>query len=143
MPQISLKELRIAARTLDRENMTKWLQEATGKAKITAAEFNEIMRQHLPKESQYQAEVMRFIATNYPDGFVWKVAAGPYCRQGIPDVCAIIDGHFFAFEIKRPFIGKLSKLQELTIANINNAGGTAAVISFDYQAKAVIESVLG
>ena len=122
--------------------MTKWLQEATGEAKITTSKFNEIMHKYLPKEDKYQAEVKHFIETNYPNSFVWKAAAGPYCRQGIPDVCAIIDGHFFAFEIKRPFIGKLSKLQELTIANINKAGGTAAVISFDYQAKEVIESVI-
>ena len=37
------------------------------------------------------------------------------------DVCAIINGHFYGFEVKRPEGGRLSKLQELTIEKINAA----------------------
>ena len=63
------------------------------------------------KESFYQAKIIRWLKGQYPDAFVWKAQAGPYCRQGIPDICAIINGHFFGFEVKRPEVGRLSKIQ--------------------------------
>ncbi len=92
------------------------------------------------KESWYQARIIRWLKDNYPDAFVWKAQAGPYCRQGIPDICAIIDGHFFGFEVKRPEVGRLSKIQEQTIKEINAAGGTAAVVSYPAQAMEVIQA---
>lgn len=136
--KVNTAALRDEARKRTKEEMILWLRNVTGR-QITAAGFDAIMRDHLPDESYYQTEVMEFIKGNYPDSFVWKAAAGPYSRQGIPDVCAIIGGHFFGFEIKRPFIGRLSKIQERTIIEIKRAGGTAAVISFWHQAKEVIE----
>ena len=69
---------------------------------------------------------------------VWKTVAGPYSRGGIPDICAIIAGHFFGFEVKRPEVGRLSKIQEQTIKEINAAGGTAAVVSFPEQVQKII-----
>ena len=97
-------------------------------------------RQDPHKESWYQARIIRWIKDNYPDAFVWKAAAGPYSRGGIPDVCAIIAGHFFGFEVKRPEGGRLSKIQEQTIKEINAAGGTAAVVSYPAQAMEVIQA---
>ena len=91
------------------------------------------------KESWYQARIIRWIKDNYPDAFVWKAAAGPYSRGGIPDICAIIAGHFFGFEVKRPESGRLSKIQEQTIKEINDAGGTALVVSYPEQVKEAIE----
>lgn len=91
------------------------------------------------KESYYQARIIRYLRTAYPAAFVWKAAAGPYSQGGIPDICAIIDGHFFGFEVKRPELGRLSKLQEQTIKAINHAGGTAAVVSFPAQVQEVID----
>ena len=120
--------------------MILWLRNTTGQ-QITASIFEKMMRKYLPEESYYQTEVMEFIRDGYPGSFVWKAAAGPYSRQGIPDVCAVIDGHFFGFEIKRPFIGRLSKIQERTIYEIQKAGGTAAVVSFWHEAKKVIDNV--
>lgn len=96
-------------------------------------------RQDPHKESWYQARIIRWIKDNYPDAFVWKAAAGPYSRGGIPDVCAIIAGHFFGFEVKRPEGGRLSKIQEQTIQEINDAGGTALVVSYPEQVKEAIE----
>lgn len=90
------------------------------------------------KESYYQARIIRWIRDTYPAAFVWKAAAGPYSQGGIPDVCAIIDGHFFGFEVKRPG-GKLSKLQEQAIQKINRAGGFAAVVVTPADAQAVID----
>ena len=92
------------------------------------------------KESFYQAKIIRWLKGTYPGAFVWKAAAGPYSRGGIPDICAIIDGHFFGFEVKRPELGRLSKIQEQTIKKINAAGGTAAVVSFPAQVQEVIDT---
>ena len=90
------------------------------------------------KESFYQAKIVRWLQETYPGAFIWKAAAGPYSRGGIPDICAIIDGHFFGFEVKRPKVGRRSKIQERTIKEINAAGGTAAVVSFPEQVEKII-----
>jgi len=91
------------------------------------------------KESWYQAKILRWLKEVHPDAFIWKVQAGPYCRQGIPDICMILDGHAFFFEVKRPEGGRLSKLQEITIEKINAAGGTAAVVSYPADCQRIIE----
>ncbi len=90
------------------------------------------------KESYYQAKILRWLKSTYPAAFVWKAAAGPYSQGGIPDICAIIDGHFYGFEVKRPEGGRISKLQELTIEKINAAGGTAAVVSYPAEVERII-----
>ena len=91
------------------------------------------------KESFYQAKIVRWLKETYPGAFVWKAAAGPYSRGGIPDICAIINGHFFGFEVKRPEVGRLSKIQEQTILEINQAGGTALVVSYPEQVKEAVD----
>lgn len=91
------------------------------------------------KESFYQAKIIKWLKSTYPGAFVWKAQAGPYCRAGIPDICSIINGKFYAFEVKRPGIGKLTKLQEQTIKQINAAGGFAAVVSTPADAKQTID----
>lgn len=90
------------------------------------------------KESFYQAKIIKWLKDTYPRAFVWKAAAGPYSQGGIPDICMVLDGHFFGFEVKRPETGRLSKIQEQTIKKINAAGGVAAVVSYPEQAKEII-----
>lgn len=94
------------------------------------------------RESWYQSRILRRLRQDYPDAFIWKAAAGPYSRGGIPDICMILRGHFFAFEVKRPETGRLSPLQAQTIQKINAAGGTVAVVSYPEEALAVIEKQL-
>nr|WP_325221652.1 VRR-NUC domain-containing protein [uncultured Oscillibacter sp.] len=81
------------------------------------------------KESWYQAKIIRWLKDTYPHAFIWKAAAGPYSRGGIPDICMILNGQFYGFEVKRPGTGVLSKLQEVTIKEIKAAGGKVAVVS--------------
>lgn len=97
------------------------------------------LTQHLPKESYYQEKIIKFIQATYPDAVVWKEAAGPYSRQGIPDVTAIINGRYFGFEVKRPFVGVLSKIQEQMIKKIRKAGGVAEVVTYPKDVAKVIE----
>ena len=92
------------------------------------------------KESYYQTKILRWLKSTYPTAFILKAAAGPYSQGGIPDICAIIDGHFYGFEVKRPEGGRLSKLQELTIQKINAAGGTAAVVSHPADCQKIIDT---
>lgn len=55
-------------------------------------------------------------------------------------MCAIIDGKFYGFEVKRPYIGILSEIQERTIEQIQAAGGIAGVVCFPEDAKKMIET---
>ena len=82
------------------------------------------------KESYYQSRIIRWLKD-------------PYSQGGIPDICAIINGHFFGFEVKRPELGRLSKIQEQAIKKINAAGGTAAVVSYPADCQRIIEGVNG
>lgn len=99
------------------------------------------LREHLPKESYYQDKIIKFLKEAYPEGFAWKEAAGPYSRQGIPDVSAVIDGRYYGFEVKRPYIGVLSKIQEQTIKKIRAAGGIAEVVTSPEEVRKIIEEV--
>lgn len=99
------------------------------------------LRERLPKESYYQDKIIKFLREVYPTAFVWKEAAGPYSRQGIPDVSFVKDGQYYGFEVKRPYIGVLSKIQEQTIKKIRAAGGVAEVVTFPEDVRKIIEIV--
>lgn len=92
------------------------------------------------KESFYQGKIIKWLKEQHPHAFVWKAAAGPYSRGGIPDVCMVLDGQFYGFEVKRPEVGRLSKLQEETIRELQAAGGKVAVVSFPAQVQRFIET---
>lgn len=97
------------------------------------------LQEHLPKESYYQDKIIKFLKETYPEAFVWKEAAGPYSRQGIPDVSFVKDGQYYGFEVKRPFVGVLSKIQEQTIKKIRAAGGIAEVVTFPEDVRKIVE----
>ena len=119
------------------EVITYIQQNIYGCANVKHAE--KYLREHLPKESYYQDKIIKFLKEAYPKAFVWKETIGAYGRQGIPDVCAVIDGQYFGFEVKRPYIGVLSKIQEQTIRQIQEAGGVAAVVSFPEEVRKIVE----
>ena len=91
------------------------------------------------KESWYQAKIIRWLKETYPQAFVWKAAAGPYSRCGIPDVCMVLDGQFYGFEVKRPEVGLLSKIQEQTLKAINAAGGIVGVVSYPEDVERILK----
>ena len=59
-------------------------------------------------------------------------------RQGIPDITCIINGRYYGFEVKRPFIGVLSKMQEQTIKQIRKAGGRAEVVTSEKEVAEIL-----
>ena len=126
------------SRVFTLEEMRAYLEESTGRT-LTAAQTDKLLRDTLPKENYFQSTILRWLKENYPAAFVWKVQTGPYARQGVPDICAIIDGRFYGFEVKRPFVGRLSRIQQSTMDAIEKAGGRAGVVAWPEDARKLIE----
>lgn len=105
----------------------------------TAAEAEKHLRAIMPSESHYQKRCMDAIRKAIPSAFVWKAAAGPYGRAGIPDICAVIHGKFYGFEVKRPFFGVLSAIQRKTIEEIRQAGGKVFVVSCPTEVREILK----
>ena len=126
------------SRVFTLEEMRAYLEESTGRA-LTTAQAVKVLRDTLPKESYFQSTILRWLKENYPAAFVWKVQTGPYARQGVPDICAVIDGRFYGFEVKRPYVGRLSRIQQATIEAIEKAGGRAGVATWPEDARKLIE----
>jgi hypothetical protein len=95
------------------------------------------MRAHVPKESVYQRAILDYLRKE-PGVWAYKAQAGPYQRGGVPDIIACVNGQFYAFEVKRPFLGEASELQKATLTGISAAHGTARVVSFVAEVKAII-----
>ena len=72
-------------------------------------------------ERDIVAAILRLLKKT-PNCFCWKTHGGIYGTAGIPDIIACLHGRFVAFEVKTES-GKLSKLQEITIQRIKEAGG--------------------
>jgi len=98
------------------------------------------LRRKIPDEAYYQGKIKKALKSRYKGAFIRKIAQGAYSEAGIPDILFIYDGHYFGFEIKRPVLGSATKLQERTIEEIRNAGGTAACISWPEEAIRIIEN---
>ena len=104
----------------------------------TTRQAEKYIAEHLPKEAYFQKKIIEKIKAMLPAAFVWKAAAGPYGRGGIPDVCAIVNGKYYGFEVKRPFIGVPSKLQLQTIKQIQAAGGKAYIVSWPEEVERIL-----
>ena len=110
----------------------------------TKAEAKRIMKKIIPKEKDFQKSIKAEIKKAYPDAYGKKLTLMEYSEGGIPDLLVIIDGHYFGFEIKRPFIGgDATDLQKQNIQWIREAGGTAAVVSYPEQAMEIIGKYFG
>ena len=94
---------------------------------------------HIPKENYYQDKIIKFLKSTYQDGVCWKETAGAYSRCGIPDVTFILNGRYYGFEVKRPYFGVLSTIQEQTIKKIRAAGGVAEVVTFPEEVQRIVE----
>lgn len=106
----------------------------------TKAEADKFIREKMPKESHFQKKIIDWIKENVPNAVVWKEAAGPYSRQGIPDITCIVNGKYYGFEVKRPFIGVLSKIQEQTIKELRKAGAVAEVVTSEKEVAKILLS---
>ena len=92
------------------------------------------------KESDIVKAILRYLKT-VPGCFAWKEHGGMYGTAGIPDVICCYDGRFYGFEVKTED-GRPTKLQEVTIRKILNAGGTALVVRSVDEVRVVINGSL-
>lgn len=83
------------------------------------------------------AAILRLLKKT-PGCFCWKEHGGMYGTAGIPDIIACINGRFVAFEVKTE-TGQLSKLQEITIQKIKNAGGQAFKVTSAAEVAAILK----
>lgn len=140
--ELNKAEILRQSHVLNRHEMKTLIMQMLGRTKrMSKSEFEKILRNVIPEESYYQTKIMEWLREEYPTAFVWKAAAGPYSQGGIPDVCAVIDGKYYGFEVKRPYLGVTSQLQKQTIKKIIAAGGVAAVVTFVEDVEAVIQRV--
>ena len=77
-------------------------------------------------ERDITTKILRYLKT-VPKCFCWKQHGGQFGTAGIPDIIACFRGMFVAFEVKNTN-GRLSKLQEVTLGRISEAGGRAFVV---------------
>ena len=106
---------------------------------ITKREAEKIVRGMMPKESDFQKKIKEAVNEAYPDAFSVKIQQAQYSTGGIPDLMVIIKGHYFGFEVKKPYFHQKSPLQKKTIRRIRAAGGTADFISYAEEALEMIE----
>ncbi len=100
------------------------------------------LQKHIPLEKFWQARAREKVLEMFPDAFIWKAAQGSFSQGGLPDLCAVIRGRFFAFEIKRPYFGRPTKLQLKTIEKIRAAGGQAHVVRWPEEVEAILRPFL-
>ena len=91
------------------------------------------------KEKDITTAIMGYLKTT-PECFAWKTHGGMYSVAGLPDIICCYRGRFVAFEVKTE-TGKLTKLQENTIAKINAAKGYAFKVTSVNEIKEILENI--
>ena len=81
----------------------------------------------IPLESTITAEIQRYLS-RLPDWWGFKAQGSGSQMRGVPDIVGCYRGLFVGFEVKRPVVGKLSKLQAHRIEQIQAAKGHAFVV---------------
>lgn len=84
-------------------------------------------RDNIPLECEITKAIQRYLR-NVPDWWGFKVFGSAQQQTGIPDIIGCYKGLFVALEVKRPKLGKLSKIQAHMIDRIKSAGGRAYVV---------------
>ncbi len=90
-------------------------------------------------ERDIVAAILRLLKKQ-PECFSWKEHGGMYGTAGLPDIIACIHGRFVAFEVKTP-TGKLTKLQEITIQKIRDAGGHAFKVTSAIEVSEILKKL--
>lgn len=92
-------------------------------------------------ERDIVAAILRLLKKT-PKCFCWKEHGGMYGTAGIPDIIACIDGRFVAFEVKTE-TGRLTKLQEVTLQKIRDAGGHAYKVTSAAEVAEILHRLEG
>ncbi len=92
------------------------------------------------KEKTITNQILKYLKSE-PLCFAFKEHGGIYGVSGLPDVICCYKGKFVAFEVKTEK-GKLSKLQEITLKRINEAGGMAFKVTSLEEVKDILREVM-
>ena len=92
------------------------------------------------KEKTITNQILKYLKS-LPECFAFKEHGGLYGTSGIPDIIVCYKGKFVAFEVKNEN-GKLSKLQEITIAKIRKANGMAFKVTSLEEVKEILKGVM-
>lgn len=88
-------------------------------------------------ESVLVASIVTAVKAHWPDAWTFKVHGNPLQEAGVPDLLVCIDGRLIALEVKaaRPgetaqhARGRTTMRQQVQLARINKAGGTADTVT--------------
>lgn len=92
------------------------------------------------KEKTITNQILKHLRS-CPECFAFKEHGGLYGTSGIPDIICCYKGRFIAFEVKT-MQGKLSKLQEVMLERINEAGGMAIKVTSLQEVKDILKGVV-
>lgn len=76
-------------------------------------------------ESKIQAKIIK----RFTDGGYMVIKLIKTSRNGIPDLMALKDGKTIFIEVKRPLLGKLSKVQEYRIKELKEYGFKTLILT--------------
>lgn len=92
----------------------------------------------IPLERRITDKIMADLKAG--DGFWMKTHGGAMQVAGVPDIIGVRRGYFFAFEVKRPQLGRATVLQLAVLNKIWMNGGICAIVTSPEDVKAVIEN---
>ena len=78
-------------------------------------------------ESKVQQWAKEYLLRHLPNAYIRKIHQSQFSHKGIPDLLICNDGLFAGLEVKTE-TGKLTKLQEIELGLIENAGGISIVL---------------
>lgn len=78
-------------------------------------------------ESRLQRSIKQELKREFPGSHWFKVHGGEFQAAGIPDLIGCVSRFYIAIEVKMPGSSKISKIQQIQITRIKEAGGIAFV----------------
>jgi Holliday junction resolvase len=76
-------------------------------------------------ESKIQAKIIN----SFTDGGYMVIKLIKTSKNGIPDLMALKDGKTIFIEVKRPLLGKLSKVQEYRVKELKEYGFDTLILT--------------
>lgn len=110
-----------------------------------------------PRETDVQNSILSLLALRYPRALIWRnhiggvpngngtyrpAARGRFSARGTSDILMLLDGIFFAFEVKRSEKEKPSDKQLEFIEHTRRMGGCAHVVWDLKQVAEIVDKAL-
>jgi len=93
-------------------------------------------------ENTLQRKIQKYLKDNLPDAVVWKNHGNQYSVIGLPDIMCVHKGKIICIEVKIPG-NKPTKLQEVTLQKLSNAGAITGVAYSIEDVEKIINKIGG